>query len=162
MHPPPCHLRLLYVLSRLVELSGELCLACRGADINSIELWMYDNVDKPRWVMRYTIDVCGFRSPDCSPVAAFEDEIVLNDYTYGTRRYNLRTKSYSKMFCMEDLRHHKPSTSTPEEFFYYDVIPYTPSLIPIWHEVCVSLKISLLQVTDYCTICMLYVLQVLQ
>lgn len=131
MHPPPCHMRLVYVLSRLAELRGELCLACRGADINSIELWMCENVDKPRWVLSYTIDVCGFGPPDCCPVAAFEDEMVFNDYVHGTRRYDLRTKSYNNMFCMEDLGYHKPSTSTLEDFFYFDVIPYTPSLIPV-------------------------------
>uniref|UniRef100_N1R1W6 Uncharacterized protein n=1 Tax=Aegilops tauschii TaxID=37682 RepID=N1R1W6_AEGTA len=56
----------------------------------------------------------------------------------GTRRYNLRTKSYKNMFCMEDFGINSPSTGIFEDFSYFDVIPYIPSLISISDEVSTS------------------------
>ncbi|KAM3335255.1 hypothetical protein ACQJBY_029586 [Aegilops geniculata] len=135
MPPPPCYPMLEYTRFSLSELRGELCLACKGANINSVELWMCNNVENPRWDRRYTIAVLMFRPPELCPIATFDDEIVFKERVSYMRRYNLKTKAYKDRFCMENLRYHHPSTGKlgfqRSIFFSFDVIPYVPSLIPV-------------------------------
>ncbi|XP_020194660.1 uncharacterized protein [Aegilops tauschii subsp. strangulata] len=138
MSPPPCPPRPEYTMSRLAELRGELCLVCVEQDNELVEMWMCDDVEKPRWDQRHTVIVSTFMSPDLYPIAAFDDEIVFKQWKYHTRRYDLKTEAFGDVFRLENLKYHNPSTGMlgyQRRFLsYFDVIPYVPSIIPLPKE----------------------------
>jgi F-box interacting protein len=133
--PPSCYQRLYYVWCALAEIRGELCLALDGADMKTIELWMCDNTMNPQWNQRYSINAISCSPPYFNPIAVFDDDIVFKDWHFSTRRYNLKTKTYQDEFHMKDLRYPNPVTGMlgyqGRRFAYFDVLPYTPSLVPI-------------------------------
>uniref|UniRef100_A0ACD5ZG83 Uncharacterized protein n=1 Tax=Avena sativa TaxID=4498 RepID=A0ACD5ZG83_AVESA len=133
--PPPCDWRLYFGWCPLAELRGELCVAVKGVNISTMEMWMCDNAENPQWDRRYTINATSYMPPDFNPIALFDDEIVFKEYYFGTRRYNVRTKTYAYEFRLKYLPYHNPVTGMlgyqERRFAYIDVIPYTPSLIRI-------------------------------
>jgi hypothetical protein len=135
MEPPPCYPRLDYAKSALTDLRGELCLACGGGDMMTLDMWMCDNMENPQWDLRYKIDVSRRMPPDFSPIAAFGDQIVFKEQYLRTGHYDLKTKTYKDVLWMEDLRCHNPisgKTKYKERHFdNIDVIPFVPSLIPV-------------------------------
>jgi F-box interacting protein len=135
MEPPPCYPRLDYAKSALADLRGELCLACGGGDMMTLDMWMCDNMENPQWDLRYKIDVPPHMPPDFSPIASFGDQIVFKEQYLRTGHYDLKTKTYKNVLWMEDLRCHNPisgKTKYKERHFdNIDVIPFVPSLIPV-------------------------------
>ncbi|KAK1669500.1 hypothetical protein QYE76_057659 [Lolium multiflorum] len=135
MEPPPCYPRLDYAKSALADLRGELCLACGGGDMMTLDMWMCDNMENPQWDLRYKIDVPPHMPPDFSPIAAFGDQIVFKEQYLHTGHYDLKTKTYKDVLWMEDLRCHNPISGTTKykerHFDNIDVIPFVPSLIPV-------------------------------
>jgi F-box interacting protein len=141
MPPPPCDQtrRVDYLWCAMAELRGELCLAVEGApedDIRTIELWMCENVENPKWDRRFTISVVtSLRPPHFNPVGIFDDDIVFKERYFSTRRYNLNSRTYTDEFCMKDLLYQNPITGMlgyqERHLAYVDVIPYIPSLIRI-------------------------------
>jgi F-box interacting protein len=141
MPPPPLDQtrRVDYQWCAMAELRGELCLAVDGApeaDIRTIELWMCDNVENPHWDQRYTIScVTSLRPPHFNPVGIFDDDIVFKEWYFSTRRYNLKSKTYTNRLRLTDLQYHNPITGMlgyqGSHFDNFDVIPYIPSLIRI-------------------------------
>ncbi|KAM0879529.1 hypothetical protein ACQ4PT_034176 [Festuca glaucescens] len=103
MDPPPCDPRLDYAVSALADLRGELCLACGGADMMTMDMWMCDNMENPQWDRRYKI-VSEHMPPDFNPIAAFGDQIVFKERNLHTGYYDLKNKTYKDVFWMKDLR----------------------------------------------------------
>jgi F-box interacting protein len=111
--------------SRLAELHGELALACRNDE--SIEIWICEDVNQPRWFRRHVLNF-----PLCT--SAFDDRKVFRHISHFLWRHI--SEGSKHMIGMKTLKYHNPDTDTIVEcsnttFNGFDVIPYIPTLVPI-------------------------------
>jgi F-box interacting protein len=111
--PPPRCRGLIYETSYLAELRGELSVAHAGAQYDSIEIWMCDQVDtnQPQWNKRYI----------------FSTFCLDNDLLFQTTMYSL-CRDFLVRQVLKDivgvdglLRYHHIES----------LIPYIPSLVPL-------------------------------
>jgi hypothetical protein len=145
--PPPCCSSTTfedYMISRLAELRGELCLAHSGHGCMPLEIWCNNLDDKqPRWDRRFLIplDAPIYGRAFC-PKVIFDEEIVFQFTQFCLLRYSLWTgvSVLMNMVKMHELRFTNPDRKdTTGTFLRYtrsvarlfDVIPYVPSLAPI-------------------------------
>jgi hypothetical protein len=120
-----------YAQSSLAELHGELALACRNYE--TAEIWIWDgveNVNPSRWVLRHVLNI----SSRIHPIAAFDDGIVFRDRSHYLSR--LTSEGSKHMVDMKTLKYRNPDTDTLVDyssitFSTFDVIPYTPTLVPV-------------------------------
>jgi hypothetical protein len=130
---PPWYLGSGYERFRLAELHGELAMACSNK--NSVEVWMYDDVDSvnpPHWVEGLVLDF-PYRSRT-RLVAAFDGGIVFQDESDSLRFQTGQGSIH--MVGMNTLKFSDTHTDTLGEcldinFHGFDVIPYIPTLVPI-------------------------------
>jgi hypothetical protein len=116
---------------RLADLHGELAMTCIKEE--SVEIWMFDDADSVnplRWVRRHVfIFLSNFRV-----IAALDGGIVFQGLLYYLSR--LTSEGSKVMVDMTTLKYRNPDTGKLVEHLRmlldeFDVIPYTPTLVPI-------------------------------
>jgi F-box interacting protein len=116
---------------RLADLHGELAMTCIKEA--SVEIWMFDGADSVnplRWVRRHVlIFLSNFRV-----IAALDGGIVFQGILYYLSR--LTSEGSKIMVDMTTLKYRNPDTGKLVEHLRmlldeFDVIPYTPTLVPI-------------------------------
>ncbi|KAF7065394.1 hypothetical protein CFC21_071500 [Triticum aestivum] len=113
------------------ELGGELCLA-QYESSDQIVIWMASDGEDPKWNRRYVVDV-----EPCVTIAISQSGLLLKRVNRMISRYNFQNQSVEDVAGLEALRYHGPGARTVEykgaNLFFFDMIPYTESLIPLHH-----------------------------
>lgn len=117
----------------VTELDDELCCTYFSDNLQQLMIWSTGDVLNPQWSCRYIISGLG----QCIPMAYLGSNGIL------FRQYNCLFHYYldahgvreDEKFNMDDLRYLGPGEDTLgsewENMWYYDVISYTESLVPI-------------------------------
>nr|XP_020194667.2 uncharacterized protein LOC109780499 [Aegilops tauschii subsp. strangulata] len=107
---PPYHPTSHKTMTSFVELRGDLVVACVGA---TVEMWMCDDINNPRWDLRYKVNAMARGLASLSPIAVFDGDIVFKDEVLCCLiSYDLQTKAANDVVRMKELRYHNPNTGT--------------------------------------------------
>jgi F-box interacting protein len=115
--PPRCR-GFIYETCYFAELGGELSVVHAGAEYESIEIWMCDQVDtnQPRWNRRYI-----FRT---SYLGFLLENVMAETTMYSFYRYVLIRQGLKDIVVgVDGLLRYPHNNDT--------IIPYTPSLVPL-------------------------------
>ncbi|KAF0911951.1 hypothetical protein E2562_012765 [Oryza meyeriana var. granulata] len=116
----------------LSEINGRLCLAHGDENSQVVVIWMTNDGVNPRWSQQYVFSSMKM----FIPITSFHGGVIGNRghlLFLGVEDESSREKE--QVVCLNGMTYHEPGKHTAgsswENLYYYDVIPYTESLVPI-------------------------------
>jgi F-box interacting protein len=119
----------------LDEMHGELCLTAfsssKPSELQPLKIWTLVEEDgsssSSRWEHRYSLTISGM----VRPIALLPGGAMMVGASQYLCRYDLQTHELETVCELDRLRYNGTIQSAGREIFYFNVIPYTESLVPI-------------------------------